>query len=384
MTDTTAPSRVLNVPELPPEEWFTDDPEWYVDGAKVTIRTHGPDEGRVCGLVQPAPGQSRYMAGKNVGHVNQGKPVPDARRYPDGFASMNVGLVDVIAAEGGTRQIAAGRVSMRGGHAADAVGATTLSEAMEFLNRDGRFAHLGDDIGIIGRADAVTEGPHAGAVIIRGMAVPGMTQAEAFDFNTTTVSGENWPSPQHGNQLVFAGLTRVDRTAFPYPIPHAVAAEATADPALDAAGVTGYDVECVDGTCFLAPPPDDNPGPDAHTGPVAASVDVETQATIVALTAAVEGFSGRLDEIEAELATVSVHVFGPSSIVDENDQQAVMARLEQLDQKINEAVAALNNRPTPDTSSDPQTRTNPPTGADIAGVLPVAQPAAAPQVSRIG
>ena len=132
-------ARTLNTPQTPPESWLLDDPDWYTDGAKLSIRTFGPDEGRACGLVQPAPGKARYMGGPSGRrHKNHGRPVPDSRRYPDGFSSVNVGVVDVIAADGQPRQIAAGRITIDGGHAQAAIQATNLDEAVQWLHRDAR------------------------------------------------------------------------------------------------------------------------------------------------------------------------------------------------------------------------------------------------------
>ena len=141
-----------------------------------------------------------------------------------------------------------------------------------------------------------------------------MTVAQANRINQTSFSGENWPSPQHGNQLVFAGVTRVDRTAFPYPIPDALAAGT--DPGPDCGG-----------ECWIAPPVD-------TPHPVAAAVDLETTADTGHLGEAVEEMTERLGAVESLLADVTIHVFGPAAATGANDIEGVMQRLTSMEERM--------------------------------------------------
>lgn len=225
MSDLGSGLRVLAVPEVPPEEWFREDPGWFTPGATIHVKIDGEDEGRVAGLVQAAAGSARFMADRS--HPNYGRKVVDARTFPDGFRTFNRGPLDVVAANGERRQVQVGKIAIWGNHSERDISASSLAEAVPYLHREGKWERF-DDIGLIGTASAVESGEFAGAVMFRGMAVPGMTVRGAFEVNSTTMSPELWDDPQYGG-LVFAGPVRVDHTAWPYDVPERLAASTGSD-----------------------------------------------------------------------------------------------------------------------------------------------------------
>lgn len=227
VVDINPGNRRLNIPELPPETWYREDPEWYEPGATLHVKVGGPDEGRANGLIQAAAGSAHYISGDR-NHPNYGRPVDDARHYPDGFRTFNRGPVEVQAEAGGTRMVQAGKLAIWGHHSGRAIEADSLAEAVPYLHREEKWDRF-DDVALIGTASAVQDGPYAGAVMFRGQAVPGMTVRGALEVNSTTMSPELWEDPTYG-QVVFAGAVKVDRTAWPYNVPAPLAASAD-DPA---------------------------------------------------------------------------------------------------------------------------------------------------------
>lgn len=240
-------TRLLNVPETPPRSWFNSDPDEMVMGQTLHVVTTGPDEGRAYGLIQPPPEHSAYMPGKGGRrHRNYGRRPPDARLYVDGMAVFNRGAVSVTEEDGSISTIAAGVLPVFGGHAQEAIGASNIDEAVEWLHREGRWTSRADQLGLVGVASPVDHPEFGGAVMFRGAALPGMTLREAHSINAQSVSAEVWESPQYNNELVFAGAVVVNHTAWPYHrVPEALAAEA------DDADFDGVEPECSGPFCVV-------------------------------------------------------------------------------------------------------------------------------------
>lgn len=274
-------TRLLDVPETPPRTWFNSDSPDFVMGQTLRVVTTGPDEGRAFGLIQPPPDLSRYMPGRKqrngARHRNHGRPPPDARMFPDNFAVFNRGAVEVMEDDGATvGTIAAGKLPVLGKHSADAVGAETLDQAVEWLHREGRWTAQADDLGLVGVASAVDDPRYAGAVMFRGAALPGMTLREAKQLNGVSVSAEVWDDPYWNDELVFAGALVCDHTAWPYQhVPDSLAAE-TSDSEVEVG------VVCDGPRCYIVRPQAPAENVDSsrdvqQAGPVAASTDEGTQ-----------------------------------------------------------------------------------------------------------
>lgn len=231
---------LVNPPTTPPLTWATENPDWYVDGQTVQIMLEGPEAGRACGLVQPARGKSKYMSQNR--HFGRDVPVTSL----DGLRSANTGPM-MFDDDGDQVAVNCGSIAIAGGHSSSVRDASnnpiikTAAAAREWLNRQGIFAGLAtEELALYGRYEAVTEGPNAGAVMFRGCAYPTLTINDAMVINNTTMSGENWADPQYGGREVFVGAARVQRTAFPYDEPLALAAELESD---DAPGFVVYGQE---------------------------------------------------------------------------------------------------------------------------------------------
>jgi hypothetical protein len=210
--------RRLNVPEVVDESWLLQPSPNYVDGSTVMVELSGDFEGRASGLVQPQPGSARYMGGGR----HHGKEIPFPS--PDNYRSFHTGPMQVRTADGKTRPIQVGTIAFAGGHSAN-VGAKSIQAAIDWLQRKGPWSGLKDDLALYGRIEPVLEGPNAGALMFMGAAFPGLSASEAMAINATTMSGENWPDPKFGGQMVFAGPARVRRTAFPFNVPEPLAAD---------------------------------------------------------------------------------------------------------------------------------------------------------------
>ena len=220
--------KLVKGPPIPPLSWLEEDAPDYVDGQTLFVQPTGEEASRTCGLVQPAPGKARYI-GFNQG--NHGRPIP-TYRTPDGFRNVHTGPMQFLSADGTIQKINCASIALGSPHS-HKMGAKKLKQGVDWLNRRGRWAKLGEDLALYGRFSYVEEGPNAGAIRFRGAAYPHLTIPEAMVINNTTVSCEHWPDPQYGGRLVFAGVARVRNTAYPFDVPEEYDMPIAADLGLD-------------------------------------------------------------------------------------------------------------------------------------------------------
>lgn len=384
--------RVLDTPERPLRIWFRDDSPDYVPGQTLQVILDGPDEGRAFGLIQPPPHGSAYTPGAmGRSHRHYGRRPPNALEYPDNFAVFHRGPIEVTNPDGSTGKINVGRLTIHGGHSQDAVGASTFDEAVEFLNREGRYSHRFDEVGMIGVASACNEPGFEGAVMFRGCALPGMNTREAMLVNSTSVSAEVWPCPAYGDKYVFAGAVRVDHTAWPYLAPPLALAAGTTDCVGPSCVIYGDCAECQDDieeptvpvdepvaaavaapapTAGIAPtaaqditqsPPAAAPAPVADPAPAAApqiimvpaAQDGPPSAEIEELREDLTNLAEQVGRIEVEVSELAVHIYGGENSGALNELEGFsdrIGRLESLiDQMVNERSA-----PQPDVPPDGQ------------------------------
>lgn len=363
------PTRVLDVPEVPPREWFTADSPDFAMGQSLQVVVTGPDEGRAFGLIQPPPDHSAYMPGarrNSRSHRNFGRRPPDARYYPDNMAVFNRGPIQVTNPDGTIGAVAGGRLPLFGGHAGAAIGAQNITEAVEWLHREGRWTAQADALGLVGVATPVTEPGYEGAVMFRGAALPGMTAREALTINSTSVSAEVWEDPQYGNELVFAGAIVCDHTAWPYhQIPEALAA-ATDDNACDGVYCTVYPLHDPTPEATPVPPAATETATEPAVPPMVAAAVTDADLDILSsrvsdVAQSVEAMNGRLDEFDkaledvtVELAEIGVTVFGVESI---NELDALARRLAEMEELIERLKEDANQPPPTVESPENQTST---------------------------
>lgn len=207
---------ILSSDAPPPLTWATQDPDWYTPGTNLTIDA---DTGRICGEVQPPPGEAHFIGPG----PNHGVPVPG--RYPDeDFCDFHIGSMPFVDEDGTVVQVATGSLAAFGGHSAN-IQASGVDEGRDWLQRRNRWKQFEDDLVGYGKITRVEGGPRDGALIFRGSVFPWTTREEAAIINATTVSGENWPHPDHGGQLQFIGPARVRQTSFRYQHPLVMAAD---------------------------------------------------------------------------------------------------------------------------------------------------------------
>lgn len=352
VTELNPGHRALAFPEIVPESWYREDPEWYVPGATVHVKIGGPDEGRVAGLVQAAAGSARYIAADR-NHPNYGRFVEDARNYPDGFRNFNHGPIEV-ATEDGTRMVQAGQIAIWGKHSGAAIEADNIAEALPYLQRSGKWERF-DDIALIGTASAVMDGEYAGAVMFRGQAVPGMTVRGAMEVNSTTMSPELWEDPMYPGQLVFAGAVKCGHTAWPYNVPDQLAASSE-DTVEDRYEVFNTST----GPVVIRRP----------AAPVAAEhepghpVSTEGLVTRDALDEHLAALDDRLDTIEAEVSSNTIQLTSSASTGVAEAMQAFEQQIAQMSDQIEQ----LQNQLEAANAADTANQQNGPSGPIWQGV----------------
>lgn len=347
VTELNPGHRTLTIPEQVPETWYRTDPDWYEPGATVHVKIGGPDEGRTAGLVQAAAGTAHYIAA-NKNHPNYGRPVVDARNFPDGFRTFNRGPIEVTT-ETGTRMVQAGKIAIWGHHSGRAIDAQHITDGVEWLQREGKWDRF-DDIALVGTASAVPDGPYAGAVMFRGQAVPGMTVRGALEVNSTTMSPELWEDPTY-RQLVFAGAVKVDHTAWPYDVPETLAATADTPSELEVTHTATGPIVIRRPDNVAAAHEPGHPDPDGMVSRQSFDEHLEALDT-------------RLDTIEAEVATNTIQLTASESTGVAETMQA----LEQQIARMSDQIQELENRLEASNAADTASEQNGPSGPLWKGV----------------
>lgn len=171
-----AAGHTITIPSVPPAEWFAEPTDVEIEGA-LTVT----DDGRVYGLLAPAG--VPFMGDPRIPGVPMGNV--DYSRYLRGEAIV----------EGGAR-VVAGNITMGCGHAK---GSTTAA-AME---------HHENSCAVVAQVNVGERQTEPRGVWVAGALLPGVSEDQVQRMMACQLSGEWYPTPSGGYELVNALLVPV-------------------------------------------------------------------------------------------------------------------------------------------------------------------------------
>lgn len=296
---------VRPIATLPPPGWLTENPDWatVAPGRGLAVQhdpTH-PDAGRVCGFVTPPDGAACYM-----NDTTRCRPTPGAS--PDGYRTFHADMVTFDRADGSQVEIGVGSIPLGGGHSDQMmVAAQTPAESRDWLQRRARWRRLAGDTAMYGHVEFIPGQGH----LFRGWLAPHVSVAEAQAIALTVSSGEWMPDPELDNQLVFTGVTRVDRTALPM---RPIAADLDDTPCGCGQLVVSYLDEQLSGDETMPP----------------LSINAAVEDELAELRATVATLVTRVDAAEEELATLAALAVESEAAAGDGPNVSLEAILERL------------------------------------------------------